>query len=404
MPAAIWRDVMDEREILALVSDLESDRVERKASLSDTDRICEAICAFANDLPGHRAPGIVAIGLDDRSRPTGLRVDDDLLLRLAQMRDNGSIYPFPSMTVSRIVLDGGDVAAVVVEPSTAPPVQHRGRTWIRVGPRRAVATPEEEARLAERRRGAAIPFDARPLAGASLDDLDLDLFRLTVLPQLVAPDVVEANRRTIAEQLAALRLADADGVPTPTGILLCAPEPELWLPGAWVQFLRIEGSTLDGPIRSAHRISAPVPAAMLEMEEVLRAHIDTIVTITGKAVDQRRPNVPFDALQQIVRNAFIHRLYEATAAPVRISWFDDRVEVQSPGGPFGSVDAGNFGRPGVTDYRNPTLATAVAQMGFVQRFGVGIQVARASLERNGNPPPRFDVEPTYVNVVVQVAA
>lgn len=395
---------MTETEILALLQDLETDRVERKASLSDTDRICEAICAFANDLPGHRAPGIVAVGIDDVGRPVGLRIDDDLLLRLAQMKDNGSIYPFPSMTVERLAFDECEIAVVVVEPSAAPPVRFRGRTYIRVGPRRALATPEEETRLAERRRHAAVPFDARPLVGASMDDLDLDAFRSVVLPQLVAPDVIEANGRSAVEQLASLRLTSVDGIPTPTGILLCGLEPERWLPGAWVQFLRIEGTSLDRPIRSEHRITGTLPNAILETEEVLRGHIDTRVEIAGTSVDRRRPNAPFEALQQIARNAFIHRSYEATAAPVRITWFDDRIEVQSPGGPFGSVDAGNFGRPGVTDYRNPTLATALAQMGFVQRFGVGIQVCRASLERNGNPPPQFQVEAAYVNVVIEVGA
>ena len=52
----------------------------------------------------------------------------------------------------------------------------------------------------------------------------------------------------------------------------------------------------------------------------------------------------------------MHRTYEATNAPVRVNWFDDRIEIISPGGPFGSVSDANFGEPGVTDYRNPNLA------------------------------------------------
>ena len=45
---------MDDSELLALLNDLESDRVERKSSVTDhQDKICEAICAFANDLPTH---------------------------------------------------------------------------------------------------------------------------------------------------------------------------------------------------------------------------------------------------------------------------------------------------------------------------------------------------------------
>lgn len=393
---------MNDAEIESLVLDLESDRVERKASLSDIDRVCQAICAFANDPPGHRQPGVVAIGLGDDGHPTGLPVDDELLLRLAQIRDNGSIYPFPSMTVQRIKVEGVDAAVVVVEPSTTPPVRYRGRTWIRVGPRRAVATPEEEARLTERRRYATAPFDARPVPGATIDDLVLARFAESLLPQLIAPDVLEANNRTLSNQLAALRFVDTSAVPTPTGLLLCGVDPERWLPGAWIQFLRIEGESLDGPVLSEHRISSLLPDAILEVEEILRSHIDSRVVIEGVTVDRRRPNVPFEALQQIVRNAVIHRQYDATAAPVRVTWFDKRVEIQSPGGPFGAVDAANFGQPGVTDYRNPTLATTLAQMGFVQRFGVGIQVARARLEQNGNPPLHFDVSENFINAVIGV--
>ena len=40
-------------ELEALLLDMESDQIERKASLSERDDIRKAICAYANDLPGH---------------------------------------------------------------------------------------------------------------------------------------------------------------------------------------------------------------------------------------------------------------------------------------------------------------------------------------------------------------
>lgn len=393
---------MDEVAILRLIAAAETDRVERKESIGNGDRLCEAICAFANDLPGHRAPGVVAVGVDDSGGVTGLNVDDDLLLRLANLRDNGKIYPFPSMTVDRLIVDGTPIAVVVVEPSQSPPVQFRGRTWIRVGPRRAVATPEEEARLAERRQHATLPFDARPLAGPSVDDLDLDRFTVELLPQLVAPDVLAENRRSVEHQLASLRFADPSGVPTPTGLLLAGIDPMGWLPGAYVQFLRLGGTTLDAPVLSVHRLTSPLPDVIRELEEVLRGHVETAVSYAGPETEERRANVPLEALQQVVRNAVMHRTYEATNAPVRVTWFDDRVEVQSPGGPFGLVDDGNFGQPGVTDYRNPTLAGVLAQLGFVQRFGVGIQTAKARLQANGNPPLELQPTATFVNVIMRL--
>jgi ATP-dependent DNA helicase RecG len=79
-----------------------------------------------------------------------------------------------------------------------------------------------------------------------------------------------------------------------------------------------------------------------------------------------------------------------------VYWFDDRIEVHSPGGPYGSVTKQNFGRPGASDYRNPAIAGVLRSLGFVQRFGFGIAEARRAMKANGNPEPEFVVEDTFV--------
>lgn len=88
--------------------------------------------------------------------------------------------------------------------------------------------------------------------------------------------------------------------------------------------------------------------------------------------------------------SFRGHLYETSFAPVRIAWFDDRIEVANPGGPFGQVRADNFDR--VNDYRNPNLASAMKSLGFVNRFGRGIGRIRHTLAQNGNPTPEFLVD------------
>ena len=100
--------------------------------------------------------------------------------------------------------------------------------------------------------------------------------------------------------------------------------------------------------------------------------------------------------QQLARNAVMHRAYEGSNTPVRIYWFDDRVEIISPGGPYGEVTPENFGQPGYSSYRNPHIAEALKVLNLVQRFGVGIAIAQSSLRANGNPPASFQVEPTAI--------
>ncbi len=97
----------------------------------------------------------------------------------------------------------------------------------------------------------------------------------------------------------------------------------------------------------------------------------------------------------------MHRTYEGTNAPVRVYWFDNRIEIHNPGGPYGAVTAENFGQPGVTDYRNPHIAEAMKVLGFVQRFGVGIATAQAELRKNGNPPAEFQVQPSAILATVR---
>jgi ATP-dependent DNA helicase RecG len=97
----------------------------------------------------------------------------------------------------------------------------------------------------------------------------------------------------------------------------------------------------------------------------------------------------------------MHRAYEGTNSPVRLHWFDDRIEIINPGGPYGSVTAQNFGEPGRTDYRNPQLAAAFKVLGYAQRFGAGILIARQALEKNGNPAPEFQIEQNFVAAIIR---
>jgi ATP-dependent DNA helicase RecG len=394
---------MTDAELEILVADLESDRVERKSSASDHEKIRETVCAFANDLPNHQLPGIIFVGVKDDGSCAGLNVTDELITALTHIRDEGKTLPFPSLIVQKRMLRGCDVAVIIVEPSDAPPVRYRGRTWIRVGPRRAVATVEEERRLTEKRRPKDLPFDIRPWSAATIDDLDLDLFRRTYLPASVAPEVLAENQRTEGQQLASLRLTSS-GVPTVVGVLVLAKDPRAFLPGAYVQFLRLDGTKLADPVRDAATISGPLSELLRTLEEKLVAHIETTRDFTSTLTDIARPDYPLVALQQLARNAVLHRTYEGTNAPVRISWFSDRIEIHSPGGPYGQVTKANFGQPDATDYRNPYLAEAMRNLGYVQKFGVGIALARKEMEKNGNPPLEYRVEDSAVLAILRRGA
>lgn len=394
---------MDDQELEVLLLDLESDRVERKSSAADGSELRRAICAFANDLPNHHQPGILFIGARNDGSCAQLGITDELLRTLADMRSDGNILPLPTMTVQKKTLRGCELAVIVVEPSDAPPVRYRGRVWVRVGPRRAVVSAEEERRLTEKRRALDLPFDIRPMRAARLEDLDLDLFRRDYLSAALPIDVLEANQRSVEDQLSSLRFVAVEPPLTPTnlGLLVVGQDPRQFFPGAYVQFLRIEGKELTDPIKDQKEIDGQLPELLRRLDEIFLVHISIASDITAQPVELRHPDYPLVALQQLARNAILHRTYEGTHAPVRIIWFSDRIEIYSPGGPFGQVTRDNFGTPGVTDYRNPHLAEAMKNLGYIQRFGLGIPLARNELDKNGNPPPEFDVQDAHVLVTIR---
>ena len=394
---------MTDAELEALMGDIESDRVERKESMSDGDRIRQAICAFANDLPGHGQPGVLFVGVNDEGDPVSLDITDQMLQNLASMRGDGNILSFPSIDVQKRVLKGHDVAVVTVYPSDAPPVKFKGVVWIRSGPRRGIANPDDERRLNEKRRFRDLPPEIRPLVSARLDAIDELLFRRTYLPSAIAAEVVEQNQRSIEHQLVASKFAHPGPpvCPTMLGVLAVGKTPTDWVPGAYVQFLRIDGTALGEPVRNQKEVRGPLPDLLDELEDLIKNNIQSSPDFTTGPVEVRTPDYPIVALQQIVRNAILHRTYENTNAPVRLYWFNDRVEIHNPGGPYGQVTKQNFGQPGAYDYRNPNLAAVMKELGYVQRFGYGITLARDEMAKNGNPPPEFQVEDAYVAVILR---
>jgi ATP-dependent DNA helicase RecG len=392
-----------DRELEEILYDLESDTVERTVSVRDTDKFGEAICAFANDLPDHRRPGVLFVGVDDGGNCAGIEVTDQLLQNLAAIRSDGNLLPQPSIAVEKRRIRECDVAVVTVQPASDTPVRYKGVVWIRVGPRRARASPQDERLLIEKRRYRDQPFDLRPVSWATLEDIDLELFERTYLPASVSPEVMAENERDSRQKLSSLRLFSPgpDGAPTVTGLLAIGRDPIRFLGGAYIQFLRIDGLELTDSIQDQKVIDGPIPRLIEQLDDVLKAHNSVSSDFTSGPTEVNEPEYPIVALQQIARNAVMHRVYEGTNAPIRITWFRDRIEISSPGGPYGDVTAANFGQPGITDYRNRHIAEVMSNLGYVQRFGVGIALARREMQKNGNPPIEFNVSANYVLAILR---
>jgi ATP-dependent DNA helicase RecG len=385
-------------ELLVLLNDLESDKVERTVSVNNTDKFSEAVCAFANNFSGDRKPGFLVVGANDNGDIAGIEITDNLLLRLANLRSDGNILPLPLITVEKIVLAGGNVAVVQVNPSDFPPVRYKGRAYIRVGPRRGIATEQEERVLSERRSSLSGSFDTSVVTDATLNELSLSIFQ-SYRQLVIAPEIIAENHRSPEEQLASLRFYHLGRqLATVSGILLFAINPRYFLPGAYIQYLRFPNQTMTDLPDDQREISGDLQSVLRELDLQVNVNIQNTLQSKTALSETLSSTYPVVAVRELLLNAVMHRDYQSFT-PIKFSWFQDRIEILSPGGLYGEVTEQNLTT--INSYRNPIIAETMKNLGYVNRFGYGIQRAEAELKRNGNPPVEFDIDTHYFLCIIR---
>ena len=379
-------------EIKLLMKDLESDRVERTISFRE-DKLGPAVCAFSNDFANHQKPGYILLGVNDDGSVNGMKIGDDELQKIGNIKSNGNVLPQPSLVVSEVYnIDGGDVVAVEVKPSSYPPVRFDGRCWIRIGPRKSKATLEEERMLTERRSSMARTFDTMPCFGSSLSDLNIDLFKTFYLPKAVDAETLAENHRDEKQQLASLRFYDLQqDCPTNAGVLMFGLKPVYFIPGAYIQYVKIPGTEIIPGIEFEKEFKKCLCLDLLNLDEFIQANIikKSLIQKEGSMKEEIIFNYPIWAIRELVFNAIIHRNYESSNAPVYIYEFADRIEIKNPGFLFGLVNTKNF--PNTSDYRNLEIAEALKTLGYINKFNFGIATAKKYLLENNNPEPVFDL-------------
>ena len=383
--------MINKEELRNLLKSTETYRVERTTSTGDMDKFQEAICAFANDLPNSRKKGYLIIGANDNGTLSGLKVTDALLKKISAIRSDGNILPLPVMSVERFEYEDGDLLVAEVSPSLIPPVRYRGRTFIRIGPRRDIATEAEERILFERRTSYMATFDAMPCFGATIKDIDVEYIKNKYLPQIIDEDVLLSDTRSIQEQLASIHLYDLNhNCPTNAAIILFGYNPQYFLQGCYVQYVHFAGKDRGSEIINERQIKGNLCTMLPQLENFVKNAVVTARPIPISMLREKTVlNYPDLALRELLMNACMHRDYQSNM-PIRLYQYEDRIEILNAGGLYGEARPENF--PTVNDYRNPIVAEAMRGLKYVNMFNRGIQRVKNLLNENGNPLPIFNVD------------
>ena len=368
------------------ISDIEGKTLEFKRDLSSPDGPLRTIVAFANS-----AGGRLVVGLADDGTVVG--VDDPLAEeeRIASLIDD-RISPQLVPAIDLVTLGDKTVLVVDVPLSTRRPhyITRQGPeagVYVRLGSTTRQADSALVAELERNARG--IAFEDLPEPRATLGDLDLE-----VLSEL-------RGHTTSVADLLALGLAVTQGdqiVPTNAGILAACPDPTRFLPSAWVQCGRLRGPR-GTDIFDQTEIHGPMPLAVDRAMEFLLKHAYK-TAVFGEVRRRDIYSIPIEPIREVIVNALVHASYAERSTPIRIGFYDDRIQVDSPGLLLPGMTIDTMRR--VSRLRNPTLARIFREAGIMEQWGTGVQRVFEQVAEAGLPEPIIEEVQDRVRVTIYV--
>lgn len=220
----------------------------------------------------------------------------------------------------------------------------------------------------------------------------------------MSPATLAKDKRTPIQQMASLRLFDTRfNCPTYAGLLLLGHDPQYFIPGAYIQYVKFAGTTRATKVLKENRFKGNLISMLKELEYFIKYSIESkrpeFVSVLR---EEPRINYPWEAIRELAMNAVMHRAYNGNNSPIKFYEYSDRIEIDNPGNLYGKVNLENF--PNETDYRNPNIAEIMLNLGYVNRFGSGVNTVSTLLEENKSNPAEFLLgDYTTFKVVVQNA-
>ena len=361
---------MEWREAEALLAAQPQGRVVRLPESASARRIAEHGAALAN-----AQGGVLLVGA---GRPGQQLAEPDAVLERVL---DGLLHCEPALVVPAPQVVGGasfDAVIVQIPAGLGPAYAVDGRYWARVDGRNTLLEGLGLKRLLLARGQTS--FDAELAAGATWGDLD---------PAAVAAYIARVgNPRGLSAQAVlsqrGLLHGDSDS-PTYAGLLLLGRQPERWVRSSEVVAVRYAGPRMsDRFVRED--IRGPLPEQIHRAVAFCLANMRRGVELVGV---ERVETVeyPEEAVREAIVNAVAHRDYAQGGDSIRVLLFSDRLEVHSPGRLPGHITVDNIRDERYS--RNEIIVQALADLGFIERLGYGIDRMIDLLAKAGLPPPVF---------------
>ncbi len=408
-------------EIAALLADYEKATLDFKKPSESQAAIAEQIAAFANAASGRILFGVAE---DDEGNPQIVGIEHkmrkplrDTIARAAR----ASVEPPIEVEIAQVSHAGYTLILCTVPKGTQVLYQAGGRVVQRQHDQNVSLRPPEVIQLGIQR--GLIHYELTPVAGATLDDLDLDAVqthleyaasrRLRAFLE-AAEDDLPPDPQGLLKARGAVVATPASGlVPTVAGILFFGRHPQQFFDHSNITITRVFGTDTSRGYRERVDIVGRLPDLIDQAVDYIWAIMDHASQIQGapsvlpaavtseepsRAVRVEIPEYPLAVVRELVTNAVAHRAYENLGSHIRISMFEDRLELASPGGLAGHITLANILHEQFS--RNPKIVRLLLERGFVEEEGMGLDNVYRWLANEGRPAP--EIRETGGGVIVRL--
>lgn len=344
----------------------ENQYFDRKSARKDDKEIAKHISAFANS-----AGGKLVIGIEDDGEVTGFKRDGARDIENFERAALTTCTPTPIVRKDRIhvVNSSGEddlILVLDIEASTSHSVARSSddEVFLRQNDR-SVRLKREQVLALEYDKGQRV-FEDELVEDSSLDDVDHEVLdRYKEILGTDAPD----------EQVLRSRRFMHDGRLTVAGALLFAQDPSVMMPQARVRVLRYDGVKMETGerfnITKERFFCGPLPKVIQGAYELIASMLREFQFLGPDGKFQTVPEYPEFAWFEGLVNAVTHRDYSFRGDYIRVSMFDDRLEIVSPGALPNIVTLDNMR---TTRYsRNPRIARTLVEFGWVRELNEGVK-------------------------------
>lgn len=210
-------------------------------------------------------------------------------------------------------------------------------------------------------------------------------------------NVKENLAKLSEEQILKLQGIIFENKPTLAGMMVFGAYPQAFFPQLCITAVVVPGTQIGetGSVGERFidnkRIEGTIPQMFETAVSFVRRNMKTktIVNADGKRDD--KAEYPMIAVRELILNALIHRDYSihTDSSPIRLMMFEDRIEIENPGGLYGRLTLDNLGKIGA-DTRNPYIAGILEILISTENRFSGIPTVYLEMEKAGLPKPLFE--------------